>query len=552
MYCKICGEKLLEADLICKTCGTKVPAKEASVKPEVIFNAPIENVGFSSKPKENLNEEFCWNVHDFSNATTKKPEPEEFVWDTKSEKFELPKSQSLEVKASQSETEIDKFFTLNKKSEDFQKLLDDEFEKISLSTDRPRVQRIDIKENTMDWKDQTVDLSSSVGVLTAMGLDAAQNADKNKGEEPAQRQEENENNEVKPSASAKIMDKAGFAPNRDLNKEIDAVFGKTAYSEKIANEKAANTASFKKSPMEIKDLKLPISGPDQKPKGRGKVVLRIIMVIIAIIVIIEAALLGIKYLMPESDASIAITNFQQNLSQSISNIFGGSDANNNGNTDGMGTTNGNGDGKGTNNGDTDGTNTGTSNGNPDGTNNGTSIITPDPIPMADKSALVTSQLINNKNIKEVKYNEIFAYDPKITYKDPDIATSIPITNNFWFKDKDAKPVYYDQSAVGTIIKFDSLWIDYVNTGKEEVVEITKPDTKARENVTQFRRNADLSEEFLLLEIGEIRQSSNYFYLWTHERIQVTSDGKSVTKDYKWIYQLEPVDQEMKIVNYYRY
>ena len=207
------------------------------------------------------------------------------------------------------------------------------------------------------------------------------------------------------------------------------------------------------------------------------------------------------------------------------------------------------------NGNTNPDGTGDETTNPDGTTGdgtGTAIVTPDPIPMADKNALVATQLPNNVNIKEIKYNETFKFFPNVTYKDPDISASLPISNNVWFIDKDTKPVYMDQSVVGTIVKFDSLWIDYVNSGIEEAIAMTKEDTKARENVMGFKRNSDLTEEFLLLEIGEIRQTTNYLYVWTHERIKVTEDNVSVTKDYKWIYQLEPVENELKIVNYFRY
>jgi hypothetical protein len=476
MYCKICGEQLKESSAICQVCGTKVPPTESVDKAGIIFNSTPNDSGFSSKPKEKKDEgEFYWNVHDFGRPT-KKEEPLEFVWDDKAEKFDLPKSETMEVKITESVDEIDKFFTLNKKSEDFQRLLDKEFEKISYDKNPGN---------------QFTDISSSAANL------------------------DNRVNDVieKPIIS-----------NDDLASKVDMAF-------------SASTNFYQTQGNRKVDYSVSTYEPEDKPKKKGRIFLVMILAIIAIIVVVEAGILGIKYFLPDSQAAAIIVDFQKDLSKGIDNIFGGNvdvdDLNNP--TEDPATSEG-----------------GVT--NPDGTGDGTQtpVVTADPIPMVDKTAMVASQLTNNVNIKEIKYSDAFKYSPNITYKDSDIATSQPIANNIWYKDKDDKAFYYEQSAVASIIKFDSLWIDYVNSGNEDAIDLTKEDTEARENVLGFNRSSGLTEEFLLLEIGEIRQSTNYLYVWTHERIKVTESGKSVTKDYKWIYQLEPVDKKLLIVNYFRY
>ncbi|MEI8216066.1 MAG: hypothetical protein WCF96_03100 [Eubacteriales bacterium] len=519
MYCKICGEQLSESSLICQTCGAKVPSEEKSEKPEIVFNSSSDDFGFSSKPKEKSEEtEFHWNVHDFSKPV-RNEEPLEFVWDDKAEKFELPKSETLEEKKMESETEIDKFFTLNKKSEDFQKLLDKEFEKLS------------INKPNYEAEAKLAKQSNRVGETK---IEDGENIPKT------------DNFLLQNTMPVRKIEEPTIRTN-DLAEKIDAAFAGSAETFETKSKGNNAQSSFKQSssykPSQTdkrSEINFPISPPDRKPRNKGRIVLFIILAIIAVIVVVEAGILSIKYFLPDSGAAASIIAFQGNLSEGINNIFGGKTDDavkppDNGNTN------------------PDGTGDGTT--NPDGTNGdgtGSTIVTPDPIPMADKSALVATQLSNNVNIKEIKYNETFKFFPNVTYKDPDIATSIPISNNVWFIDKDTKPVYMDQSVVGTIVKFDSLWIDYVNSGKEDAIALTKEDTKARENVLGFKRNSDLTEEFQLLEIGEIRQTTNYLYVWTHERIKVTEDNVSVTKDYKWLYQLEPVENELKIVNYFRY
>ena len=87
---------------------------------------------------------------------------------------------------------------------------------------------------------------------------------------------------------------------------------------------------------------------------------------------------------------------------------------------------------------------------------------PDPKPMEDKDALISSQMGNYKNIINVWSNETLAYQAGRDYGFSGINNSKPIENNIWKAPEGEDPVYYDQSIVGTIIAFDSQWIDYVN------------------------------------------------------------------------------------------
>ncbi len=63
-------------------------------------------------------------------------------------------------------------------------------------------------------------------------------------------------------------------------------------------------------------------------------------------------------------------------------------------------------------------------------------------------------------------------------------------------------------------------------------------------------SAQLGVEEDILE--QIRQGANGFYVWVHEEIQITENGTTTEKQYNWIYYLEPVDGQMKIVNYYHF
>jgi hypothetical protein len=177
---------------------------------------------------------------------------------------------------------------------------------------------------------------------------------------------------------------------------------------------------------------------------------------------------------------------------------------------------------------------------------------PETAPSADKQALISAAADVNKNIGTVEANDSLTWQPGKGYAIADITDSKPIENNYWFTDPDGKHVYYDQEIVATLIDFDSKWVEYVNGGGSDVINLTKEGSRAHKNVTTFSKVGKVEQTFLLLQIGEIRQGQEAFYVWTYEEIKEVQGGKTSVKKYNWIYRLEPVDGKMKITDYYRY
>jgi len=273
---------------------------------------------------------------------------------------------------------------------------------------------------------------------------------------------------------------------------------------------------------------------------------QILLIILAVILFVEIAILGIRYFAPESAASKAISNAQTQIfntvagwTEGIKDLFSGNDSNEDKEKTGENEDEANPD-QGEQ----------TSEEDPDDV-----VIenpAPDPNPVADKNALVSSQMGNNSNIKQVRSNEALAYQAGKDYGLADINNSKPITNNIWKTPENAEPVYYDKSVVGTVIAFDSRWIDYVNEGDKSVFELLKKDSKAYQNAVNFSKIGKIKETFNLLEIGEIRQGSKGYYIWVHEELQIVESGKTTDKKYNWIYYLEPTDGKMQIVNYFKF
>lgn len=180
---------------------------------------------------------------------------------------------------------------------------------------------------------------------------------------------------------------------------------------------------------------------------------------------------------------------------------------------------------------------------------GTADPVTDTAPMTDKTALIQTQIGKNKNIKSITANDALTYKSGANYGIEDLNDSKPIENNLWYTKEDGTPVYYDQEVVGALIAFNSQWVDYVNEGDKAALDLTKEGSDAYNQAVNFSKAGKVKEEFVSVQIGEIRQGQNGFYLWAAEEIKLTENGETKTANYKWVYCMEPVGKEMKITDY---
>ena len=180
---------------------------------------------------------------------------------------------------------------------------------------------------------------------------------------------------------------------------------------------------------------------------------------------------------------------------------------------------------------------------------GTADPVTDTAPMTDKTALIQTQIGKNKNIKSITANDALTYKSGANYGIEDLNDSKPIENNLWYTKEDGTPVYYDQEVVGALIAFNSQWVDYVNEGDKAALDLTKEGSDAYNQAVNFSKAGKVKEEFVSVQIREIRQGQNGFYLWAAEVIKLTENGETKTANYKWVYCMEPVGKEMKITDY---
>ena len=217
---------------------------------------------------------------------------------------------------------------------------------------------------------------------------------------------------------------------------------------------------------------------EEKSGGKGRIVLKIILVILIIILAAEVAGMGIKFLAPQSKAAEFIDS---QLNKVIQLITG------------------------------------------DDTEYSVIAAQVRTEPMDDKTDLITAQKDKNKGgvIKSIAYNAELCYDQDRDGKVSDLVLSQPMTVVEWGRDEDNYPVYYDEQVVGEIIAFESKRYNLMSKGDESVLKLIDENSNLYQN-TAALKNQQPAGEFTSLEIGEIRQAGSKYYVWVRETVGGTS------------------------------
>lgn len=656
MYCNKCGNLLDDTDLFCKKCGIEITE---------LNSAPKSSKDVSDSLSNQFHADFSWNVHDF--PTQKKTEEVDFEWGpdpyeslrakskekqkeqqndgddiisftpTKTDGFEGSLKEEI-ITGKELETEIfkdlpttiedpaslkdgfgpDKFFTFSRKNEEFQKLLDKEYEKIKEHSHydfpesearNPLSERVEIPEqnendllleskkdqsfktfevqdklhrNTSvieDNADLTVDSLQTLPddaqkiaeteIVKELKKEQIQKIDKGYLDKMAEARESYFSNNGSETNEKEIIkrkfDTLDITVNSTqalkvevaMNNETQSKVRITApepnegitVSEVVEIQPSTNTANptphlvamdlqkdGKTETNTIENVILPEIVPEldaKEEKSKSRWVLKAVLSVIVIALIAELSFLGIKFFAPDSNIAQFLNKKEAKVAAAFSEITNKKNESKEEEKDDKKTS------KVVKKEETKDT-------------NATKVTEPDPNPVADKNILINNQKDKNVNINTVRANDSLKFVANRKYGIADINNSLPIANNIWRTTDKGETIYYDNEIVGTLIAFDSQWVDYVNRGSEAVLNLVKKGSPAEHNAVTFSKVGKAKETFNLLEIGEIRKGTTYYYVWCHEEIRIVEGGNTKSASYHWIYTLEPIGDKMQIVNYYKF
>lgn len=538
--------------------SSEEPAEEsvAEVKPES-EGAETGEKAIREEAKENKRKPDIFEIFDMQLKEEKEAEindKDTIVFKRKSAEPEVVESDGLELErelfsrrrepaSGSAEEQIDKFYTFSKKNEEFQKLLDKEYERLK------NVSGADIKAEKEPVNIQSLQFPKQFPNLVEEKQEeeppvqekVSQPEAKEVVPKPVESVEKEEKSETEHSEEAEIMqpeeketpdkkpeDKESEnalqgndkAEPQEADKEADKAEDnkENKQEEKQQDggqpEKSRFTASF---PWETKERSVGEFSDEEKKTSPVAVILGIV----GVLLVVELALLGVKYFLPESNAAKFI---DKNLGVAVNwvDMLKGQD-----------------EGKDI---------TGEEKKQDEAAQQADADLI-DSAPKADKTELISANTAFNANITEISADDSLCFDENTDYGDELINNSMPIENNIWYQDESGNAVFYDNEIVKTLIMFDSSWIDYVNSSNTAVLGLLKEGSPAYENAVNFSKKGKITEGFDSLKIGEIRQNGNVFFVWAKEVISTTEGQKTSSAEHQWIYQMEAADSQIKIVKY---
>lgn len=109
-------------------------------------------------------------------------------------------------------------------------------------------------------------------------------------------------------------------------------------------------------------------------------------------------------------------------------------------------------------------------------------------------------------------------------------------------------VQIDPKIEQAILNFDYAWIEYVNTGKEDVYNYLVKEGSADRLIKTFRRDGS-KQKFLEVKVNRVEILDNKATAWVKERILRTRNDESRELEYHWVYYLKKVDGKWLIDMY---
>lgn len=575
MFCEECGSPLREGDKSCRVCGYKIPqvveatdsiptyqenpqsqikideaisehdvalVEDQNVPEDSDLQTQIGDFAMSSEPKKKETDDipFEWNLSGFPKP--RKTEEVNFNWNIDSDGDGLTKA--FNESAPDLTDELDRYFTFDKNTEDFQKVLDEEYEKIKDYSQpiesRPCIERMNLLDR-INSEDAHPEPESKLVEGPEPQLESEAQAQTELIHE-GQAENFSENDE---EDEPEVIWISHMRDTKDEPAQTEDVPGQNEEarepSEKALDRNQEVPVHTENAPEENGEpVPLWFESQEEEVEVKRSYIGRAILILIIAVLLAEAAILGIQYFLPESKAAEKAGEINGIVSETLIewkdrtvNFFKGVGGKEETGAPVLPEDEQNDQQPGLQEEE-----------EPDSQ--------PDTTPVADKKALISAASGLNKNIAAVEANDSLAWQSGKDYAIADIENSKPIENNYWFTDPGGEHVYFDKEIVATLVDFDSKWAEYVNGGSSDVIHLTKEGSQAYKNATTFSKVGKVEQTFLLLQIGEIRQGEDAFYAWTYEEIKEVQGGKTTIKKYNWIYRLEPIDGEMKITNYYNY
>ncbi len=448
------------------------------------------------------------------------------------EELEQKKQKEVSIEDERNNTDvehqIDKFYTFSQKNEEFQKLLDREYERIKSQEPSNENKTINLKSQVE--KDDFFELEEKNfdDFLEEMKLEEDVHKpikDTSRGDTKTF---------VRTSSVTKSTEKALETKNQSLESEIENLeiekkdrLEENEIAKEFHEQEIDNDEENKLENLTVEDLNSREAMIFENEENKISIV-NVFIFIIVLGILIEAGILGITYFFPESRVALEINEQIDKSERFIENLFG-----------------------------KDGEDEKQSEDNNGGTVRNDNNVAENEVkdnqnsqPETPEEELMNTLKAMNTNIEEIKLNGTLKYDSN---KDYGVLGSLDNTETIgedvWKQYENGQRITYKTALAETLVEFNSNWVNYVNNGDRKVFDYIKIDSPMYRDVINFSKAGKVKETFESLEIGEIRKNDKGFYVWTQEKTKWQGTGVAETKSDLWVYYLEELDGQFKMVTY---
>jgi hypothetical protein len=107
-------------------------------------------------------------------------------------------------------------------------------------------------------------------------------------------------------------------------------------------------------------------------------------------------------------------------------------------------------------------------------------------------------------------------------------------------------IHYSEEAKGAVANdlasfigtYNNRWIDFVNYEDTALYDYLRSGTHAYDVAEEYEHK-NIRETLDTMEVYDVRQNGDIYYVWTHEELTVYDENGSVAseKEYYWVYQI---------------
>lgn len=143
------------------------------------------------------------------------------------------------------------------------------------------------------------------------------------------------------------------------------------------------------------------------------------------------------------------------------------------------------------------------------------------------AAMMKSMIADKKeslkipNIKDLKYESDLKLKKDQDYSDTIISESFPFKDEAFFSDSNGIVHTYKDELIAFLLKYENAAMDYKNLGNEDIFFYVKTGSPAYDELRSMGIQSGTKFSLEMLKIGEIRQNGSYFLIWISENEKVS-------------------------------